>query len=125
VSAGGVYQLLRDAQELVPAVAELELIEITARARPGTPDNAPLLGRVADIRGLVIATGFFRHGVLLTPIAAQICLDIIDGEMDDQWWQFRPDRFSVPGDRSPLLKDRTPVLTDRMPNRPQTEGTNP
>jgi glycine oxidase len=109
----------------VPAVAELELIEITARARPGTPDNAPLLGRVADIRGLVIATGFFRHGVLLTPIAAQICLDIIDGEMDDQWWQFRPDRFSVPGDRSPLLKDRTPVLTDRMPNRPQTEGTNP
>ena len=47
VSAGGVYQLLRDAQVLVPAVAELELLEATARARPGTPDNAPLLGRVA------------------------------------------------------------------------------
>ena len=47
VSAGGVYQLLRDAQQLVPAVAELELLEATARARPGTPDNAPLLGRVA------------------------------------------------------------------------------
>ena len=125
VSAGGVYQLLRDAQELVPAVAELELIEMTARARPGTPDNAPLLGRVADIRGLVIATGFFRHGVLLTPIAAQICLDILDGELDDRWAQFRPDRFSVPGDRRPLLKHPMPVLTDRVPNRTQTEGTNP
>ena len=45
-SAGGVYQLLRDAQALLPAVAELELLEATARARPGTPDNAPLLGRV-------------------------------------------------------------------------------
>ncbi|HET9348872.1 MAG TPA: FAD-dependent oxidoreductase, partial [Arthrobacter sp.] len=51
VSAGGVYQLLRDAQQLVPAVAELELLESTARARPGTPDNAPLLGRVAEPGG--------------------------------------------------------------------------
>ena len=104
VSAGGVHQLLRDAQVLVPAVAELELIEVTARARPGTPDNAPLLGRVArgpgrpagDIPGLIIATGFFRHGVLLTPIAAQHCLRLIDGTTDDRWSRFRPDRFSSP-----------------------------
>ncbi len=114
VSAGGVHQLLRDAQELVPAVAELELIEITARARPGTPDNAPLLGRVTDISGLIIATGFFRHGVLLTPIAAQICLDILDRVADDRWTPFWPNRFSVPGDRIPLLKDR-------IPNRTQAE----
>ena len=104
VSAGGVYQLLRDAQLLVPAVAELELLESTARARPGTPDNAPLLGRVArgtgadepDIPGLIIATGFFRHGVLLTPIAAEYCLRLIEGVTDDRWIRFRPDRFSTP-----------------------------
>ena len=103
VSAGGVYQLLRDAQVLLPAVAELELLEVTARARPGTPDNAPLLGRVAgapgehgpDIPGLIIATGFFRHGVLLTPIAAQYCLRLIEGVSDDRWTRFRPDRFST------------------------------
>ena len=106
VSAGAVHQLLRDAQELVPAVAELELIEITARARAGTPDNAPLLGRVScagvpsdrsgHIPGLIIATGFFRHGVLLAPIAAQICLGLLDGVADARWAQFRPDRFSNP-----------------------------
>ena len=99
VSAGGVYQLLRDAQALVPAVSELELIETTARARPGTPDNAPFLGRVGcsngDIAGLIIATGFFRHGVLLTPVAAQYCLQLIDGIADDRWRNFRPDRFSA------------------------------
>lgn len=107
VSAGGVYQLLRDAQALVPAVAELELLEVTARARPGTPDNAPLLGRVAgatgedepDIPGLIIATGFFRHGVLLTPIAAQYCLRLIEGITDDRWTRFRPDRFSTPSQK--------------------------
>ena len=99
VSAGGVYQLLRDAQALVPAVSELELIETTARARPGTPDNAPFLGRVGcsngDIAGLISATGFFRHGVLLTPVAAQYGLQLIDGIADDRWRNFRPDRFSA------------------------------
>ncbi|SED81594.1 glycine oxidase [Arthrobacter alpinus] len=99
VSAGGVHQLLRDAQVLVPAVAELELMEMTARARPGTPDNAPLLGRVAgtrgkDIPGLIIATGFFRHGVLLTPIAAHITRQLLGNITDLAWECFRPDRFS-------------------------------
>ncbi|MCT9870074.1 glycine oxidase ThiO [Paenarthrobacter aurescens] len=99
VSAGGVYQLLRDAQALVPAVAELELVEATARARPGTPDNAPLLGRVAgsdgDIAGLVIATGFFRHGVLLTPVTARIVGELISDSTDSRWLRFRPDRFAT------------------------------
>lgn len=107
VSAGGVYQLLRDAQALVPAVAELELLECTARARPGTPDNAPLLGRVpvdpgsgnpaaGHVPGLIIATGFFRHGVLLTPAAAAICTALLDGTSDSRWSPFSPERFSRP-----------------------------
>ncbi|MDR6413754.1 glycine oxidase ThiO [Pseudarthrobacter sulfonivorans] len=101
VSAGGVYQLLRDAQALLPAVAELELLESTARARPATPDNAPLLGRVpapapeaGHLPGLIIATGFFRHGVLLTPAAAAICRDLLDGREDPRWHALGPARFS-------------------------------
>jgi len=112
VSAGGVYQLLRDAQQLLPAVAELELLEATARARPGTPDNAPLLGRISrpgsgqDIEGLIIATGFFRHGVLLTPAAAAICRALLDGQPDPRWDGFRPERFS--GRRDSAAQDFSP-----------------
>ncbi|GAA2141142.1 glycine oxidase ThiO [Arthrobacter humicola] len=111
VSAGGVYQLLRDAQQLVPAVAELELLEATARGRPGTPDNAPMLGRVSrpeggDVPGLIIATGFFRHGVLLTPAAAVVCRQLMDGMPDPRWAGFRPDRFS-----------RTPDASGDSPNK--------
>ncbi|HEY8752217.1 MAG TPA: FAD-dependent oxidoreductase, partial [Arthrobacter sp.] len=101
VSAGGVYQLLRDAQVLLPAVAELELLECTARARPATPDNAPLLGRVpapapgaGHVDGLIVATGFFRHGVLLAPAAAAICRDLLDGRKDPRWGALSPARFS-------------------------------
>ena len=103
VSAGGVYQLLRDAQALLPAVAELELLESTARARPATPDNAPLLGRVpapapgaGHIEGLIIATGFFRHGVLLAPAAAATCRDLLDGRVNQRWHALGPARFSGP-----------------------------
>ncbi len=109
VSAGGVYQLLRDAQALLPSVAELELVESTARARPATPDNAPLLGRVpapapeaGHIPGLIIATGFFRHGVLLTPAAAAICRDLLDGREDPRWHALGPARFS--GQHQPTLQ---------------------
>lgn len=93
VSAGGVYELLRDATAVVPAVAELELLEATARARPTTLDNGPLLGRAAP--GLIIATGFGRHGVMLAPIAAATVAELIDGAIPPRIAPFRPDRFTA------------------------------
>ncbi|NYE95044.1 glycine oxidase [Psychromicrobium silvestre] len=95
-SAGAIYQLLRDAQTLIPAVSELALSEVLARARPATPDNAPLLGRIAD--HLVMATGFFRHGVLLAPAAARSCLRLLTGQPDPMASAFAPERFN----RTPL-----------------------
>ncbi|WP_409046884.1 glycine oxidase ThiO [Microbacterium sp. HA-8] len=100
VSSRGIFELLRDAQDVVPAVAEADIAEIMARARPATPDNKPLLGRVrhpdgSNIAGLIIATGFFRHGVLLTPVAAEICQRLVEGPDDTQWAPFRPDRFRL------------------------------
>ncbi|SEH56378.1 glycine oxidase [Leifsonia sp. CL147] len=113
VSAAGVHRLLRDAQEVLPAVAELEFLEATARARPATPDNAPLLGRVrigdGDLPGLIVATGFFRHGVLLAPIAAEICLGLIERLPDDERWKgFRPDRFA-PQDAALAAAERNTI----------------
>ena len=82
VSSGGVFALLRDAQALVPAVADLELLEVMARARPGTPDDLPLLGPLqtrdgAEVPGLVLAGGFFRHGILLAPLAARLAAGLV------------------------------------------------
>lgn len=68
VSVEGVHRLLRDALRVMPALAHYELAEMTARARPTTPDHLPLLGRIGP--GLIAATGFHRHGVLLSVAAA-------------------------------------------------------
>ena len=61
---------LREAYRALPDVAELELVETLAGLRPGTPDNAPLVGPGA-LDGLVLATGHYRNGILLTPISAE------------------------------------------------------
>ena len=77
VTGDGVFRLLEAAREVLPDVGELELVEAAARLRPGTPDNAPLIG---GHDGLVWATGHHRNGVLLAPITAQAVAAIVTGD---------------------------------------------
>ena len=79
VTAGGLYELLRDAGELVPGVHELVVEEVAAGLRPATPDNAPLLGPAAELDGLHWATGHHRNGILLAPVSADIVADGLEG----------------------------------------------
>lgn len=76
VTAGAVYELLRNAFELVPGLAELELIETLAGLRPGSPDNAPMIGE-SGVKGLLVATGHFRNGILLTPLTADAISELL------------------------------------------------
>lgn len=92
-TAGGVYELLRDAHALLPGITELELVECAAGLRPGSPDNAPLLGRTA-LDGLVLATGHHRNGILLTPVTADAIAELlVSGSLPDVARPFDPRRF--------------------------------
>jgi glycine oxidase len=79
VTAGGIHELLREAYRALPQVAELELERAVAGLRPGTPDNAPIIGRGA-VNGLVVATGHYRNGVLLAPLTARGVVELLAGE---------------------------------------------
>jgi glycine oxidase len=79
VTAGGVHELLREAYRALPEIAELEFSEALAGLRPGTPDNAPVIGHGA-LDGLVVATGHYRNGILLAPITADAVAAILAGE---------------------------------------------
>ncbi|MEU0941980.1 glycine oxidase ThiO [Streptomyces canus] len=93
VTAGGVYELLRDAHELVPGITELPLTETRAGLRPGSPDNAPLLGPT-ELPGLLLATGHYRNGVLLTPVTGDaLAHALTTGELPDVARPFTPRRF--------------------------------
>ncbi|MGX5357135.1 FAD-dependent oxidoreductase [Kocuria sp. KH4] len=114
-SAGGVFRLLRDAQAVVPGVADLELVEAMARARPGTPDDIPYLGRVrgpeaGPVPGLVVSTGYFRHGVLLAPLAARLAAELVLGRSG-----------ADPGPDAEYLATTDPHRFDRPVEAPTTD----
>jgi glycine oxidase len=93
VTAGGVFELLREAYRALPDVAELELERAVAGLRPGTPDNAPIVGR-AEVEGLVYATGHFRNGILLAPLTANAVVSLLSGdELPAEMAVADPNRF--------------------------------
>jgi glycine oxidase len=100
VTALGVHDLLRDAAELVPGVLELEVEEALAGLRPGTPDNAPIIGRSPSDPRIVWATGHYRNGVLLAPVTADLVVAELTGSPAEH--RFGPERFDRPAVASNL-----------------------
>jgi glycine oxidase len=101
-AVGGVYELLRDAHEVVPGVSELEIEELGVGLRPGTPDNAPVIGPGA-LEGLTWATGHHRNGILLAPLTAALVAELLTAE--------RP--------ANPLLSACAPLRFTSAPRRSQ------
>ena len=94
VTAGGVHRLLEAAWEALPDVEERELVETAASFRPGTPDNAPVIGASSPGRPLW-ATGHHRNGILLAPITATaIAAQLAGEESPAAVAAFGPDRFA-------------------------------
>jgi len=94
VTAGAVYELLRDARRVVPGVTELTLTEARAGLRPGSPDNAPMVGATA-VDGLLLATGHYRNGILLSPLTADAVAAVAAGEDPPaEMTPFGPGRFA-------------------------------
>lgn len=77
VTAGGVWRLLDAARRLLPALDRAVFVEATARDRPGTVDNLPLVGPTRT-PGVLLAAGHFRHGVLLAPLTARLIADHVE-----------------------------------------------
>ncbi len=104
VTAGGLLALIEGAWRAVPAIEELPVDETWAGFRPGSRDDAPLLGPSA-IDGLVVATGHHRNGILLTPVTADtISSYVLTGRLSDSLRPFSPERFAPSvraGDQAP------------------------
>src|SRR5271170_6735467 len=93
MTAGGLEKVLAGAIELSPALANARVEETWAGLRPDSPDHLPILGP-ADIDGLLIATGHFRGGILLTPITARlVCEWVTQQRVSVDWDRFSPMRF--------------------------------
>lgn len=95
LTAGGIFALLEGAWRAVPGIEELAVDEMWVGFRPGSRDDAPVLGP-SPVEGLVLATGHHRNGILLTPVTAQaLSRFILQGEVDDAIRPFAIERFAA------------------------------
>ena len=93
VTAGAVHDLLHDAMSVLPVTSELILAETCAGLRPGTPDNGPVVG-AAGIDGLLLASGHYRNGILMSPVTADAIVAYLTGQPPAaEWKPFTPGRF--------------------------------
>jgi len=94
VTAGAVHDLLHDAMSVLPVTSELILAETCAGLRPGTPDNGPIVGRCGP-DGLLLATGHYRNGILMSPVTADAAVALLTGQAPaPEWAPFTPQRFT-------------------------------
>jgi len=95
LTAGGLLALIEGAWRAVPAIEELPIAETWVGFRPGSRDDAPMLGP-GGVDGLVVATGHHRNGILLTPItAAVVSTYILTSRLPESALPFSPERFAV------------------------------
>jgi glycine oxidase len=105
-TAGGLLALLEGAWRAVPTIEELPVAETWVGFRPGSRDDAPMLGP-SGVDGLVVATGHHRNGILLTPVtAALISAYVLSGRLPGGALPFSPQRFLA----SRAAAEREPAL---------------
>ncbi|MBD2256931.1 glycine oxidase ThiO [Pseudanabaena sp. FACHB-2040] len=108
----GVQQLLSSAMRLYPELAHFTLEECWWGFRPATPDEMPLLGQ-GPLENLILATGHYRNGILLTPITAHLVAQAVQGKFDPLLESFSWERFARPSslaDASPYTPTKSQLL---------------
>lgn len=71
--------LKASAQELLPALADAEVVGHWAGLRPGSPEGIPYIGEVPGFKGLWLNCGHYRNGLVLAPASCQLFADLLLG----------------------------------------------
>ncbi len=94
-TAGAAMDLLRKAWHVLPAIYDCALAEFSVGFRPAARDHLPLVGET-EVEGVFVATGHYRHGILLTPVTALLMADVIaNGREPSLLAPFEPRRLLV------------------------------
>ena len=91
-------QIATRAERLVPGLRRLRIIRTYAGLRPWTPDGLPLVGRTAQVEGMVFATGHGGNGNTLALITARLVAELMTGQATTlDTTPLSPDRFEMNG----------------------------
>ncbi len=79
-TGNALESLKASAVELIPALADAEVVGHWAGLRPGSPEGIPFIGPVPNHPGLWLNCGHFRNGLVLAPASCQLLADLLTGD---------------------------------------------
>ena len=79
VDAGINDEAMRNIIAAWPVFEQAEIVEAWAGMMDVTPDSLPVVGHVAKLPGLTLATGFSGHGFGTAPAAGELAADLLTG----------------------------------------------
>jgi glycine oxidase len=96
VTAGGIYHILTNANEISPTISTLPIVDTWSGLRPRAADGLPVLGPCDEIDGLFYATGHYRNGILLAPVTGELIAEaVVAGRISPLLAAFNPNRFDL------------------------------
>ncbi len=84
VTPGGIATIIERATQLVPQIKEAAWERVWSGIRPQTGDGLPYIGEHPRLKGLFVAAGHFRNGILLSPITGKLVADLLAGRQLDE-----------------------------------------
>ncbi|MGY4819435.1 glycine oxidase ThiO [Pseudomonas chlororaphis subsp. piscium] len=79
-TSSALESLKASAIELIPALAQAEVVGHWAGLRPGSPEGIPYIGPVPGLAGLWLNCGHYRNGLVLAPASCQLFADLMLGQ---------------------------------------------
>ena len=96
LTVGGIYNLLKIAREVLPAIEDLSIVESWSGLRPTSRDDAPIIGPSKKLKGLIYATGHHKNGILLAPLTSSVIKNYyLNGKIENDFNNFKPGRFLI------------------------------
>ena len=96
LTVGGIYNLLKIAREVLPAIEDLSIVESWSGLRPTSRDDAPIIGPSKKLKGLIYATGHHKNGILLAPLTSSVIKNYyLNGKIENDFNNFKPGRFVI------------------------------
>lgn len=94
---GGLQAVMEKARKMLPEVGNMPFLRSWAGLRPQTSDGKPLIGEHPEMKGLFIAAGHQRNGILLAPATGKMICDLISSDKVPAVWKeaFRVDRLNT------------------------------
>ena len=93
VTAGDIHSILGVGNALMPSLRDAEINWSIAGLRPGSGDDLPVIGRMPGYDNVLVASGHYRNGILLSLATGEVVADLVEGSNGQLLSDFDPARF--------------------------------